>query len=139
MADLVPHAPPMLVVDELVDWEAGRAECRMRLRDDAPFTRDGQVDSVVTLEYMAQAVAACLGHEAFLGGEGVRVGMIVGVRRMELLRPTVDVGAELRVIARRVRGNDTVSRFECGVLEGEETVSTAVMTLFHAEEPPAQA
>lgn len=136
-ADLVPHAPPMVLLDEMVEWEPGRAVCTLRLRPDAPFVVDGAVDSLVCLEYMAQAVAACLGYEAFRGGIGVRVGMIIASKRFELHEARVEVGAELRVTVSRVRGNDTLSHFDGEVAVRERVVASAQLTLFHAERPPS--
>lgn len=136
IAELVPHGPPMRVLEELVDWEPGRATCRMTIREGMPFVTEGRLASVVTVEYIAQAVAACLGHEAYVGGEGVRVGMLVGVRKMELLRPWLDVGSELRIDVERVRGNDEVSTFRGEIRVAGEVVVTAMTTLVHAERPP---
>ncbi len=135
-AELVPHGLPMRVVEELVEWEPGRAVCRMTVADGMPFVCDGRLASVVTLEYIAQAIAACLGHEAYVGGEGVRVGMLIGVRKMELLQPWIDVGAELRISVERVRGNEDVSTFRGDVHVGDTLITTAMTTLFHAEAPP---
>ena len=136
ISELVPHAPPMLALEELVRWEPGMAECRMRVRAENPFVRDGRVDAVVTLELMGQAVAACLGYEAYLGGAGVRAGMIVGSRKMELHRAHLEVGQELTVVAERLRGSDEVSTFECRVDESGQLVANANMTVVHTDEPP---
>lgn len=138
IADLVPHGPPMLMLEELVRWAPGEAECRMTVRDDAPFVAEGRVDAILTMEYMAQCVAACLGYEAFRGGVGVRVGMIVAVREMALEVPHIAVGTALRVLARRIRGNDLLSHFEGEVWAGEERLASATMTLVHAEKPPGR-
>ena len=56
--ELVPHAAPMLALEELVEWREGFARVRMVIREDEQFLRDGRLDTIVTLEYMAQAVAA---------------------------------------------------------------------------------
>lgn len=136
IAELVPHGPPMCVLEEMIDWEPGKATCRMTVREGMPFVRGGRLAAVTTLEHIAQAVAACLGHEAYVGGEGVRVGMLVGVRKMELHRPWIDVGSELRISVERVRGNDEVSTFRGEVRVEGELVATALTTLFHAEQPP---
>lgn len=135
MARLMPHGPPMRAIEALLDWAAGRATCRVTIREGMPLVRDGRVASLVTLEYMAQAVAVCLGYEAFLGGEGVRVGMVIGVRKMQLSVPFVAVGTELRITVERSRGNDEVSTFEGTTWAGEVVVSTAMMTLFHGTPP----
>jgi predicted hotdog family 3-hydroxylacyl-ACP dehydratase len=127
----------MLMLESLVAWEPGRAECRMTVADDTPFVGDGRVDALMTMEYMAQAVAACLGYEAFRGGVGVRVGMIIACRAMDLEVSHIAVGAELTVRVRCVRGNETLSHFDCEVHEGDARLASATMTLIHAEQPPA--
>jgi predicted hotdog family 3-hydroxylacyl-ACP dehydratase len=92
---------------------------------------------VALLEYMAQAVAACLGYEAYTVGEGLRVGMLIGVRRMQLRAAPIPVGTELAITVERTRGNDDVSTFEGITRLGPAEVATAQMTLFHAEKPPS--
>lgn len=134
--ELVPHEGPMVLLDRMVAWEPGAATCTLEIRAGAAFERDGAIDTVVSVEWMAQAVAACLGYEAFKGGEGVRVGMIVGCRRFDLHVPVVRVGDKLWIKVERIRGNEQVSHFDAEVCRGEERISDAVLTLFHAEEPP---
>jgi predicted hotdog family 3-hydroxylacyl-ACP dehydratase len=135
--DLVPHSPPALALDELVECHGGRAHARLTLRADGLLVRDGGADAVVTLEHMAQTVAACLGYEAFLGGGAVRVGMIVACRQFTLARPRIAVGERIDVHVGRLRGTDDVSIFEGEVRdEHGALVAAAVMTLVHAVRPP---
>lgn len=135
--DLVPHAPPMRAVEHLVDWEPGRARCTMLIRPHNLFVEGGKLPTVATLEFLAQTVAACLGHEAFTHGGTVRVGMIVGVRQLELLEPYLLVGDELILDVQRVRGTDEISTFTGEARVAGRLVSRAHMTLVHPEAPPA--
>lgn len=135
--DLVPHAPPMRAVEQLVDWAPGRATCTMTVRPHNLFVEGGKVPAVATLEFLAQTVAACLGHEAFTHGGTVRVGMIVGVRQMELFVPHIHVGDNLTLVVERVRGTDEVSTFSGRASVGDLLVSKASMTLVHPEAPPS--
>jgi predicted hotdog family 3-hydroxylacyl-ACP dehydratase len=136
IADLVPHQPPMLALDRLVDWGPGRAECTAEVRSDSPLVRDGTVGGVVGIEYLAQAVAACLGYEALQGGDGVRVGMIIACRQMDILQPELKVGTQLTLSVRRIRGNETLSHFEGEMHADGALACTAMLTLYHAEAPP---
>ena len=132
--DLMPHGDAIRQLERLVEWAPGRAECTMRVDATSRLVEDGRLESVLLLEAMAQSVAACLGHEAYLGGEGVRVGMIVACRALEVRVPFVPVGAALRLRARRVRGNDATSHFDCEVRfeAGEgDPIATATLTLVH--------
>jgi predicted hotdog family 3-hydroxylacyl-ACP dehydratase len=137
VAGLVPHAPPMLAVDELLECAPGRALARLVVRDGL-FSRAGRVDAIVTFEYMAQVVAACLGHEALRQGEGVRVGMVIACRRLNIEQPFVAVGDELLLRVERVRGSDHVSHFDAETrTPAGALVSRVTLTLIHGERPPA--
>ena len=135
--DLVPHSAPTIAIDELIDCHDDKAHARLVVRDGGLLVRDGGADTVVCLEHMAQTVAACLGHAAFLSGNGVRVGMVVAARRFALARPRVAVGERLDVHVVRVRATDDISNFTGEVRdERGAVVATATMTLVHAEKPP---
>ena len=138
VAELVPHEAPMLALDELVFAEPGRATARLTLTDDMLFVKDGRLDTVITLEYMAQTVAACLGHEALAEGGTVRVGMVVACRTMTVHRPVLLVGEVLHCEVERVRGTSDVSLFTGLTRDGGgEVVAEVSMTLVHGERPQA--
>ena len=136
ISDLVPHGDPIRAVEELCDYTPGKATVGLTVRPANPFVVDGEAPGVAILEWLAQAVAACLGYEAYTSGAGVRVGMLIGVRSMELHAASVPVGAELRLTVERNRGNDDVSTFHGEAHHGDTLLATAKMTLFHAEKPP---
>jgi predicted hotdog family 3-hydroxylacyl-ACP dehydratase len=135
--ELVPHAGSMILVDALTAWAPGEATARLTIRDRAPFVKDGRVETVVSIEYMAQTVAACLGYEALRGGSGVRVGMIIACKRFVAHVPSFAVDDALTITVKCIRGNDTLSHFDCRVERTGELASAAVLTLYHAEKPPA--
>jgi predicted hotdog family 3-hydroxylacyl-ACP dehydratase len=137
--ELIPHSGPMVLVDALVHWSEGEAACRLRVRERAPFVVDGKVESAVTIEYMAQTVAACLGYEELRGGAGVRVGMIIACKRFVAHADALSVGDELAIDVKRVRGNELLSHFDCRVLREGALFSEATLTLYHAEKPPDEA
>ncbi|MCA8949397.1 MAG: hypothetical protein KDE27_07830 [Planctomycetes bacterium] len=138
IAELVPHQVPMLALDELIHYEPGQARARLVLRPGNPMARGGVVDSVATLEHMAQAVAACLGMEAYAEGEAVRVGMVIACRKMEVFRPALALGEEFQVEARRVRGTESLSHFEAEVRDlAGVLVATSTLTLVHGMQPPS--
>jgi predicted hotdog family 3-hydroxylacyl-ACP dehydratase len=137
VADLVPHAPPTLALDELLRWEPGRAWLSLAVRSETLLVHGGQLASVAVLEFLAQGVAACLGYEAFRTGGGVRVGMVVAVRRMVVHRASVAVGERLELEVAAVRTSDQVSTFQTVARDAQGApVVTAAMTLLHAERPP---
>jgi|SRR5690554_441489 len=135
--ELIPHAGRMVLLDELLEWEEGRAIAKMRIREGMPFVKAKKMDSIALMEPMAQTVAACLGYEAYRGGAGVRVGMIIGARSFEIFEEAAAVGEELLFEVSRIRGSESLSHFSCAAKDGEaRLLAEATLTLFHAEKPP---
>ena len=129
---LMPHREPMVLLDRILSWSPGYIECVTRVREGARFVEDGVLLAPFTIEHMAQTVAVCLGYEAYRGGRGVRVGMIVSCREFRAEIESAAVGEELLVRANRERGNETLSHFQCEVRQKGETFANATLTLFHS-------
>ncbi len=137
IANLIPHTGPMVLLDRMVAWEEGDATCTFTVRARAPFVTPEGLEAPLLMEHMAQSVAACLGYEAFRGGEGVRVGMVIGCRRFDVEGAAfVPVGAHVSLHAERIRGSESLSHFECVATAGDERIASAQLTVFHAESPP---
>lgn len=137
ITELVPHQTPVLAVEKLTRWELGHAQGELTIRASNPFVQNGKLDTVMSLEYMAQCVAACLGMEAFQNGGSVRVGMIIACRKMEIFQPELLLGETYAVKADCVRGNDSISHYDGEIRSSNgEVVATCTMTLVHGEKPP---
>jgi predicted hotdog family 3-hydroxylacyl-ACP dehydratase len=136
IADLVPHAGAMVLLDGLDEWRQGYARCHAAIRAHAPFVVNGGVAAEVTIEYMAQAVAACLGYEAITAGDGVRVGMIIACKRFEAHAERLQVGDLVEIEVHCIQGNESLSHFDCKLTRATELFSAATLTLYHATSLP---
>src|SRR2546423_1284379 len=76
-ADVLPHRPPMILIDELLEAGENALTARVLLRADSPFVQDGRVSSVIAIEYMAQTIAAMAGLRRRSRGEQVSRGYLV--------------------------------------------------------------
>jgi predicted hotdog family 3-hydroxylacyl-ACP dehydratase len=137
--ELVPHRPPMLLLDEVLSWEAGKTVCLVVLRDDSPFVEAGRVPPMVAVEYMAQCVAASAGLRGNAQGEPVRIGYLVGAREIVLPAEPFRVGDVLHVEASHVWGDDTLGNFQCSVERRGEVVARATLNVYRGDLQPAQA
>jgi len=138
IGELVPHQAPILALDRLLEWRPGHAVASLTIRPDNPFVHSGRLDAVTALEYMAQAVAACLGMEAYRGGGAVRVGMVIACRQMQIHRPVLELGETLTIRAEQVRGTDSLSHWDTRTDDAAGApVATATLTLVHGEKPPS--
>jgi predicted hotdog family 3-hydroxylacyl-ACP dehydratase len=128
----------MRAVEEMLEWESGRAVCRLRIRSHHPLVCAGRFPTASVLEFLAQGVAACLGYEAYLGGSRVRVGMIVSVRRFEVTEPFLPIGTELTVLVESIHSTDDVSTFRGEARAEGRPIAHAHMTVVHPEAPPPE-
>jgi predicted hotdog family 3-hydroxylacyl-ACP dehydratase len=131
IVQLIPHREPMILLDEMLDWSPGRSMCCVTVCEDARFVTEGRLETPLLIEHMAQAVAVCLGYEAFRGGHGIRVGMIVGCRTFESFTAAAFVGEKLIVSAAQRGANASVSGFECKVERDDACIARAYLTLYY--------
>ena len=77
---VLPHAAPMILIDEAVRTGDAAAESTVHVTEDAMFydAEAGGVPSYVGIEYIAQTVAAHAGAAAVANGDPVRVGFLLG-------------------------------------------------------------
>lgn len=139
LASLVPHRPPMLLLESVVGFEPGRVVCRARPRADCIFARNGSIPAVVSLEYMAQATAVLSALDANAQSSSWRPGFLASVRGLWLARATLRFEAELAVQALVQAHTDVAGCFECSIdLEGE-TIARARLTVVTAPEASGRA
>jgi predicted hotdog family 3-hydroxylacyl-ACP dehydratase len=84
---------------------------------------------------MAQAIGAYAGYQAYLRGEPVKIGFVLGTRRYECGRSVFPVGSVLRVTVRRVLQDDNgMASFECRIDDSSGQVASANLTVYEAGE-----
>ena len=120
----------MLLLDEVVAWDDAHTECRVFLRDDSPFVASGRVASTLAIEYMAQCIAVFVGMEAYLRGEAIPLGFLVGARDISLPPDGFRVGDELSVQAAPIWGGQTIGSFECKVERGGEVMARGSLNVY---------
>ncbi len=138
MADIVPHAGAMILLDRPLDGDADNLACEVTIPPSGLFCRDGGVGNWVGLEYMAQAVAAWAGWQARLRGESPKIGFLLGSRRYECARPQFKTGEVLRVDVHRVyQADNGLSQFDCRIQIAGDTVASATLTVFEPKDAAA--
>lgn len=129
VAELVPHAAPMVLLDEVVEVASDRLIARAAVTAGRPFVEEQGLPALVTLEYMAQAVAAFAGLQGRAAGEAVRLGFLLGCRDLRLTCDYVPLGAELTVVSQRTWGDAQLGSFACTVRHGDTLVAEAVLNV----------
>ena len=133
VAELLPHDPPMILIDEVCAWTEPIVRCRVKLREGSPFVRGGRAHAVVTLEYMAQTVGAYVGLWSRKRGEPIRIGYLLGARDVALEVDALDVGDEIIIEVQRVWGNDELGSFECKVERAGVPIASATLNVYRGD------
>lgn len=92
IAQLIPHRPPMLLVDEVIHHEGLRVTCRTTVREDMPFVKDGEVPLMIALELFAQSACSLVSLLAGERGGALTGGAFLGTRKVELHGDVLKVG-----------------------------------------------
>ncbi len=89
---LLPHASPMLLVEQLISYSPGRAEVTAVAKQDGLFSRaDGTVEITALAELVAQSCAALNGYEDIINGRPIRRGFLVGCQNFSVEQALVAV------------------------------------------------
>ena len=135
IAELVPHKPPMLLLDRVVAHDADGITCEVRIAARSPFVEDGRIPAVVGIEYMAQCVAAFAGLSARAEGNPPRIGFLLGCRELTLATDAFSVGDTLTVEARRTWGDSDLGHFVCRVERAGQTVVSGTLNVYQGPLP----
>jgi len=143
IADVVPHRPPMLLLDRVLSYDGERVVCELTLQPNSPFAQPGEnggeVPAIVGLEYMAQAIATGAGLSARDKGQPARVGFLLGCRNLTIAVDSFRVGDRLTVEARRTWGESDLGSFACKVRRGDDVLCEGALTVYQGPLPADEA
>jgi predicted hotdog family 3-hydroxylacyl-ACP dehydratase len=140
VSKLVPHAPPMLLIDRVVSVSDEAFEAEVRIRHESLFCDGTKVNAWVGIEYMAQAVAAYAGAEAVAAGRSIKTGFLLGTRSYVCRAPSFEVGATIRILVRKVLIDPGgLNVLECTLRDHDkqEALVTANLTVYEVADLPA--
>lgn len=136
LIELVPHRPPMLLIDRVLSYSSEVATCEVQIRADSLFVEDGQVPAVIGLEYMAQSVAAAAGLTALVEGKPARVGLLLGSRELLFQTDGFEVGERLVIEVRRTWGESELGIFACKIEgRGQRLLASGTLTVYQGPLP----
>jgi predicted hotdog family 3-hydroxylacyl-ACP dehydratase len=117
LAELLPHAGNMILIDQILAFDEEQIHTRLNVRPGGLFNRaDGSLPAWVAIELMAQSIAAYAGCKARLKGNQVQLGFLLGSRKFDCNVEHFPVGSELTIHALRSFQDDNgMGVFECNL------------------------
>jgi predicted hotdog family 3-hydroxylacyl-ACP dehydratase len=127
IAEVLPHEPPMRLLDEILEAGDERVSGALTIRRDSLFC-DGVngVPAWAGMEYMAQTASLYSGIQDLRQGMRPGICLLLGSRRYRAERPFFPIGSRLRVVATLTLMDDThITAFDCTLYceqDGESVV-----------------
>ena len=115
LAELLPHAGDMILIDEVVAFDEEQIHTRLTVTPGGLFNlANGDMPAWVGVELMAQSVAAYAGCQARTKGEAVELGFLLGSRKFECNVEQFPAGSLLHIHAlRSLQDDNGMGVFEC--------------------------
>ena len=119
--DILPHAGRMVLVRNVVRHDAQGTVCDIEISRSSMFLEGDGVPAWVGLEYMAQTVGAHGGMIARSQGEPIRIGFLLGARRVDVFTQSFPLGQTLHVSVHPVWGEGELFAFDCTVRNARDS------------------
>jgi radical SAM protein with 4Fe4S-binding SPASM domain len=126
---LVPHMPPMCIVDELLSVDEKTFTTRVKVSKDSIFVgEDGVLDEVVHLEILAQSMAAWKGFKN-LKDKKAPEGYLIGVKGLKI-SGAAKVGDTLSVSIHKVIEVTNVGVVKGKIFKGDELITSGEIKIW---------
>ncbi|MCB0337395.1 MAG: hypothetical protein KDD62_13860 [Bdellovibrionales bacterium] len=129
VADLVPHAAPMVLIDEALEVTDSSALCSLTVGSGlVPRIGNSMVPTWVAIEYMAQAIAVCAGAKQ-TPEQSKQIGFLMGIRNGEFGKRRLLLGNVVHVAVQLVYDDGAMAQFQGRVFDPETSYQYAAALL----------
>jgi len=132
--ELIAHEAPMILVDRVVSCDDDSIMTAIHITSDTPFLQDDRVPSYVVIEYMAQSIAAYSGLQAKEAHKTVKIGFLLGTRKLELKTAHFQLGDEIIIEASPLYNDGEMASFDCSAKHEGQVVAIARLNVYQPNE-----
>ena len=131
LEDLLPHRPPMVLIDEIVSFDRGTETLVAAFE-----ARRDWSESFAAIEFMAQTAAALVGIVDREQGLSVaaKPGFLLGSRRMELRFDHFEIGKRYLVRATCLFNDVQTASFECAIEDDGQIIASATISAYRPDD-----
>lgn len=130
IADLVPHAGAMVLLDEVISYGAEHIHCRTQLQDlhQHPLAQSGVLPATALAELAGQAMAV---HGSLIDSAArtPRAGQLVALARLELHIDAINQALMLDIHAQWLAGDERGTAYEFQVKNGDLLLAAGRATI----------
>lgn len=147
-ASLLPHSGRMVLIDRITRYGDDFVEAGAQIKPDHILLAGGILPYTAFIELMAQAVGAYAGIQARKNARSVRLGFLLGTRKLEIFTQSVPVGTHLLATAHMsIQDAGGMGVFDCelrwtdapetssGTLPSDGILARASLNVYSPEHP----
>lgn len=147
-ASLLPHSGRMVLIDRITRYGDDFVEAGAQIKPDHILLAGGILPYTAFIELMAQAVGAYAGLQARKNARPVRLGFLLGTRKLEIFAQSVPVGTHLLATAHMsIQDAGGMGVFDCelrwtdapetssGTLPSDGILARASLNVYSPEHP----
>lgn len=135
--DLLPHSPPMVLLGRVLQYDSLSLVAEVFISPDSMFY-DAEINGVpawVGIEYMAQAVSALAGLRAKEKDQEIKLGLLLGTRRLILTHKVLPADRRYHVQVKQIFWDESgLANFDCQVSLDQEVYVEAKINVFEADD-----
>ncbi|GAB1267576.1 3-hydroxylacyl-ACP dehydratase [Aurantivibrio infirmus] len=134
ISEVVPHSGLMSLLDDIVDYDEESLTASVDIHPGVMFAEVQGVPSWVGIEYMAQTIAAHAGVLQRLNGLEVKVGFLVGTRKLTCSHSYIPFDSKLLVkVEKEFQADNGLGVFNCSIRCGDIAMD-AGLNVFQPED-----
>lgn len=133
VAPLVPHSGEMILIDRITAFGDNFLTAEAEIRPDHILIKHGKLATFAGIEIMAQGVAAWAGCMAHQANEPVRLGYLLGTRKLHIHTDEIPIGSKLRVeIVMSIQDATGFGVFDCQLIDttNEQVILSGALNVF---------
>ncbi|OBT05289.1 thioester dehydrase [Shewanella sp. UCD-FRSSP16_17] len=136
----VPHKAPMILVTRIIKHQPDSLTTEVEITEQSAYFNQqlNGVPNYVGIEYMAQSIAALAGVEAHLIEDKIRVGFLLGTRKLSMMQPTYLLNNTYQVdVTRLYQEASGLAVFDCQITLDSEMIASANVNVFQPQDTQA--
>ncbi|WP_144212099.1 ApeP family dehydratase [Shewanella donghaensis] len=137
VSHFVPHRAPMILIDRLLTHDIDKLITEVTISESSAYFSEplNGVPNYVGIEYMAQSIAALAGVEAHLKSDKVRVGFLLGTRKLVMHQSCYKLGQTYQIhVARLYQEESGLAVFDCQIFAGNDIIALANVNVFQPQD-----
>jgi len=137
ISDFIPHRAPMILIDSITRHQPDSLITQTQISPQSAYFDETQqgVPNYVGIEYMAQSIAALAGVEAILQGQPIKVGFLLGSRKLQMHQHLFALGHTYHThVTRLYQEESGLAVFDCQIFHQNTLIAQANVNVFQPDD-----